>query len=79
MDIKKGDQVTFKRSSSIYFIRARDGTVGKSLGFTLISLLLGWWGVPWGPIFTVESLFINLRGGKDVTQEVIASLADQGE
>ena len=70
--------LTFKRPSGIYFIRAEEGTFGKSIGFTLISLLLGWWGFPWGPIYTVQSLINNLRGGQDVTQDVIASLADQG-
>ena len=42
--------------------------------YTLISLLAGWWGIPWGPIYTITSLVTNLRGGKDVTQHVIASL-----
>jgi hypothetical protein len=29
---------------------------------TLFNLLFGWWGIPWGPIFTVQSLLINLGG-----------------
>lgn len=66
--------MTFKRPSNIYFIKSGEGTVGKSIGFTLISLVLGWWGIPWGPIYTIGSVYTNVRGGKDVTQEVIASL-----
>ena len=66
--------VTFKRPSDIYFMRAGQGRVGKGLGFTTISLLLGWWGIPWGPIYTIGSLITNFRGGKDVTAEVVASL-----
>jgi hypothetical protein len=27
----------------------------------------GWWGIPWGPIYTVQSLWVNLRGRHDVT------------
>jgi len=31
----------------------------QSLPFTLLSLLLGWWGNPWGPIYTIQSLWVN--------------------
>ena len=33
---------------------------------TLGSLLFGWWGIPWGPIWTIQTVFSNLRGGKAV-------------
>jgi hypothetical protein len=66
--------MTFKQPSNIYFIKSGEGTVGKSIGFTLVSLVLGWWGIPWGPIYTIGSVYTNIRGGKDVTQEVIASM-----
>jgi hypothetical protein len=36
----------------------------------LPSLVAGWWGIPWGPTFTIGALYNNLRGGKDVTAEV---------
>jgi hypothetical protein len=65
--------MTFKRSSDIYFVRAGESAVGKGLGFTAVSLLAGWWGIPWGPVYTVQSLWVNLSGGRDITNEVIAS------
>lgn len=65
--------LTFKRPSHIYFVRAGEGSVAKGLGFSLISLLLGWWGIPWGPIYTIGSFITNFGGGRDVTQEVVAS------
>jgi hypothetical protein len=65
--------ITFKRPSSVYFVRAGEGTFGMSAGFTVLTLLLGWWGFPWGPIYTVMSLVTNLGGGKDVTSEVMNS------
>ena len=67
--------MTFKRSSSIYFVREGEGTIGKSIPFTMTSLLFGWWGIPWGPIYTIGSVFTNVRGGRDVTSEVLASSA----
>ncbi|MBD2493511.1 hypothetical protein [Nostoc sp. FACHB-280] len=66
--------LTFKRSSNIYFIKSDDKTLKKSLKFTLISLFFGWWGIPWGIIYTIQSLLTNFRGGKDVTPQVMSAL-----
>lgn len=67
--------ITFKRSSNVYFISHDQNAAVKGLPFTLLSLVLGWWGIPWGPIYTIQSLWVNLQGGKDVTQEVLASMS----
>ena len=66
--------ITFKRSSDIYFIKAGESTIKHSVGSTLITLLFCWWGIPWGPIYSIGSLFSNLTGGKDITQEVLNSM-----
>jgi hypothetical protein len=66
--------LTFKRSSNIYFFRTGENALGKSLPFTLLSLVAGWWGFPWGPIYTIQSVYNNFRGGKDVTQSVVNSM-----
>ena len=64
--------MTFKRSSDIYFIRGGENAVVKGLGFSALSFLLGWWGIPWGPIWTIGSFITNFGGGKDVTGEILA-------
>jgi len=69
--------MTFKRSSDIYFIRAGEGRFGKGIGMSFMSLLLGWWGLPWGPIYTIGALFSNCTGGTDVTNEVLDILYPQ--
>ncbi|OON68632.1 hypothetical protein [Hymenobacter sp. CRA2] len=66
--------MTFKRPSDIYFIRAGESAVMPGLGLTLLSFVLGWWGIPWGFIYTPMVLFSNLSGGKDVTFEVMQDL-----
>jgi hypothetical protein len=66
--------VTFRRPAPVYFIRAGESAVAKGLPWTLLTLLAGWWGIPWGPIYTVQSLVVNLRGGKDVTAPLAAQL-----
>lgn len=67
--------VSFKRSSPIYFLRPTDNRIVKGLPFTLLSLVVGWWGLPWGIIFTIQTLITNFGGGKDVTRELLAALA----
>jgi hypothetical protein len=67
--------MTFRRSSPVYFIPAGESTLAKGLPWTLLTLLLGWWGIPWGPIFSIQSLIVNFRGGKDLTADISASLA----
>jgi hypothetical protein len=67
--------MTFRRGSNIYFVPAGESRVTKGLGFSLLSFFLGWWGIPWGPIYTIQALWTNFHGGKDVTREVMASMA----
>ncbi len=67
--------MSFKRASNIYFVRSGDNALTKGLPFCLISLVLGWWGIPWGPIWTISTVVNNLRGGRDVTAEVVRSMA----
>jgi hypothetical protein len=62
--------ITLRRSTAVYFLRADQNGVLRGLPFTLISLLLGWWGLPWGVIYTPLTLLTNLSGGHDVTEEV---------
>jgi hypothetical protein len=66
--------VTLKRPTSIYFVRPGESATMKGLPFTLLTLVAGWWGIPWGPIYTVQSVYKNSRGGIDVTQNVAQSL-----
>ena len=67
--------MTFRRPTSVQFLRPGDSAFVKSLPYTLVSLFLGWWGIPWGFIYTPWSIIENLSGGKDVTHEVMAVLA----
>jgi hypothetical protein len=67
--------VTFKRTSGVYLLRDGENAINKGLPYTLLSLLLGWWGIPWGPKHTIESIKTNLQGGRDVTEEVMSVVA----
>jgi len=67
--------VTFRRVSGVYLVRSNESVEKKGLPFTLLSIFLGWWGIPFGPKHTFESIRINLKGGMDVTNDVMAVVA----
>lgn len=65
---------TIRRQSAVFLTesRVRRGLLG--LRYSLASLLLGPWGVPWGLIWTPWSVWVNLTGGVDETDAILASL-----
>jgi hypothetical protein len=66
--------MTFKRTSDIHFVRAGQSAVVRGLPCTLVSFFFGWWGFPWGLVYTIEALIKNLGGGTDVTEAVLAQI-----
>ena len=64
--------ITFRDTSSVYLVRPGDQVIPKLYIFTALSFLFGWWGIPWGPKYTIQALRTNLKGGKDVTREVMS-------
>ncbi len=69
--------MTFKRSSDIYFVKPGESGLKHGVGFLLTNLVFGWWGIPWGPIYTIGSLVHHLGGGKNVTPEIMNHIAQQ--
>lgn len=63
--------MTFKKGSDIYFIKSDETSVKYSWKYSLLTFVLGWWGFPFGPIYSISSLYRNFNGGKDITQEVL--------
>jgi hypothetical protein len=66
--------ITMQRHSNVYFVQAKESVWGHALGFALISVLCGWWGLPWGPIYTLDALYACARGGRNKTSEVLVAL-----
>lgn len=67
--------LSFKRPSNIHFVPAGKSRVKAGLPFTAIAFVFGWWGIPWGIIYTIQSLHTNFSGGKDVTDPILAQIA----
>ncbi|CAM3811814.1 hypothetical protein FLBR109950_02720 [Flavobacterium branchiophilum] len=66
--------MTLQRNSDIYFIRPEEKSIKYSLSYVLLNFFIGWWGIPWGPIYTIGAIYRHLQGGKDVTAIVLADL-----
>ncbi len=65
---------TFKRPTDIYFIDAHESAAKHSWHLSTLTGIMGWWGIPWGPIYTIGTFVTNFGGGKDVTAEVMGKL-----
>lgn len=66
--------MSFRRSSGIRFIPPGEGGFASCFGYSCISAFIGWWGFPWGILWTPMTLGRNLMGGLDLTEPVLASM-----
>ena len=66
---------TFKRPSSIYFINPNESTAKYSWHLSTLTAVLGWWGIPWGPIYTIGTFIKNFGGGEDITDVVMQQIS----
>ena len=66
--------MSFRRPSPIIYIPPGQSRVTPGLLWSGISFLVGWWGFPWGFIWTPMVIYRNLVGGTDVTAEALADL-----
>jgi len=61
--------------ASWWLLAGRDNVLAAGLFYTLLTLVVGWWAFPWGPIATVRAVYRNLRGGERITVgELLAEL-----
>ena len=55
--------VTLRYESGLKYIRTADARYVRAIPYLLVSLLLGWWGMPWGPLLTLRAVWDCLNGG----------------
>ncbi|WP_439630918.1 hypothetical protein [Gemmata sp.] len=65
---------TVRWQSGVYLTHSWQERYLTGVWYSAASLLLGPWGVPWGLIYTPLALWVNLTGGIDATDEVLAWL-----
>jgi hypothetical protein len=66
--------VTFRRTSEVIYLPPE--TVAQWVGsrYLIVTLLLGWWALPWGPIYALGCIWQALRGGADCTHEIVEEM-----
>jgi len=86
---------TFTYTISVILMTFRRGAGGiycsscrkkEGLKYTLLSAVFGWWGFPWGPIYTLQAIGRNSSGGiqdrelnAQILQAVAAELMERGD
>jgi len=66
--------ITLRRVSPIRFMRTGENRVLKGLPWAFLSFVAGWWGIPWGFIYTPVCIVTDLKGGRDVTAAIAQPL-----
>ena len=64
--------VTLRRPTRPIRLRPGQRAWLYGLPYVVVSLLFGWWGLPWGVVYTPMTIFSNLYGGCDITSQVRA-------
>lgn len=70
---------TVERESRVYLTENWQHRYLRGLGYSLLSLAWGPWGIPWGVWRTAESVWTNLTGGREVTEDAIGALNRQAQ
>ncbi len=65
--------LSFRNSTALAYVRSDRSAGLGALGCGVFSLFFGWWGFPWGIVYTPLSLWHNTRGGTDHTHEVLTA------
>ncbi len=66
--------VTLRCQSPVYLTNSWQERYLRGLWYSLLALLLGLWGVPWGLVWTPWAVWVNATGGVDCTEAVLAWL-----
>jgi hypothetical protein len=62
---------TIRRQSPVYLTGSWQQRYLCGLQYTLLALVLGPWGVPWGLVWTPWAFWVNTTGGTDCTDAIL--------
>lgn len=51
------------KTPSRFYVVGQENTVIANFIYSFFSVVLGWWSIPHGPIYTLQTLYVNLKGG----------------
>lgn len=61
---------TIRYQSHVHLSDSWEARVLYGIPYSLLAVVLGPWGLPWGPIQVVRACWVNLCGGVDVTTDI---------
>lgn len=67
------------RTPSRFYVKGVESTGWANAAYTTATFLLGWWGFPWGLIYTPAALYRNLSGGERVSVDALLANIEIGE
>jgi hypothetical protein len=70
--------MSYRRRSGVKLIKPGQSRLTAGLPYTLLALVAGPWGIPFGLIWTIQSIWLNTRGGIDITAAVMARRQGRG-
>lgn len=68
--------ITRKHHTKIIYVTADKSVYYIGLLLNLLTLIFGWWSFPYGPIYTIQSLISNFKGGNNITRQIDSFLDD---
>ena len=72
--------LTFRRSiGSVRVVETGNWPMGPLFGAATITTLFGWWGFPWGIIWSPVALYNHWRGGHDATKDILSDVVGATE
>ncbi|MBT3800627.1 MAG: hypothetical protein HOG05_05705 [Bacteroidetes bacterium] len=66
-----------QRFSKLYLIKSFENKSMYCTGSNIINLLLGLWGLPFGPYYMLSAIRMNSKGGVDFTEDVLHNLKEE--
>ncbi|WP_200266643.1 hypothetical protein [Luteolibacter pohnpeiensis] len=67
--------LTLQRSmGGIHYVNSSNWPMGRIIIATIVTSIFGWWGLPFGPIFSLISLYYLWFGGRDQTRTMLKSM-----
>lgn len=69
--------VTLRRYSPAILIDSHRSSSKYKRKYNMLSSLFGWWGIPWGPYYTVKSFRANNKGGINVTDDIMLNITEE--
>ncbi|AMV22837.1 hypothetical protein VT84_00395 [Gemmata sp. SH-PL17] len=66
--------VTIRRQSEVFLTKSWQQRYLWGLWYSVLALLLGPWGVPWGLFWTLWAVWVNTTGGAECTASVLTAL-----